>query len=83
MPIFENGPVRIHYEEAGSGFPMLVIPGGGLNATVAMLGHAGSFNPLVEFSDTHRCIALDIRNANTGSRTSRGHGTPSPTTNWR
>ncbi|MGZ0188378.1 MAG: alpha/beta fold hydrolase [Alphaproteobacteria bacterium] len=69
MPIFENGPVRIHYEEAGSGFPMLVIPGGGLNATVAMLGHAGSFNPLVEFSDTHRCIALDIRNANTGSST--------------
>jgi pimeloyl-ACP methyl ester carboxylesterase len=69
MPIFENGPVRIHYEEAGSGFPMLVIPGGGLNATVAMLGHAGSFNPLAEFSDTHRCIALDIRNANTGSST--------------
>jgi pimeloyl-ACP methyl ester carboxylesterase len=69
MPIFENGPVCIHYEEAGSGFPMLVIPGGGLNATVAMLGHAGSFNPLAEFSDTHRCIALDIRNANTGSST--------------
>ncbi len=21
MPIYENGPVRIHYEEAGSGFP--------------------------------------------------------------
>jgi len=29
MPIYENGPVRIHYEEAGSGFPLLVIPGGG------------------------------------------------------
>ena len=69
MPIFENGPVRIHYEEAGAGFPMLVIPGGGLNATIEMLGHAGSFNPLIEFSDTHRCIALDIRNANTGATT--------------
>ena len=21
MPIYENGPVQIHYEEAGSGFP--------------------------------------------------------------
>lgn len=31
MPIYENGPVQIHYEEAGSGFPLLVIPGGGLN----------------------------------------------------
>jgi len=30
MPIYENGPVQIHYEEAGSGFPLLVIPGGGL-----------------------------------------------------
>lgn len=25
MPIFENGAVKIHYEEAGSGFPLLVI----------------------------------------------------------
>ena len=69
MPIFENGPVRIRYEEAGSGFPMLVIPGGGLGAKVEMLGHAGSFNPLVEFADSHRCVALDIRNANGGGTT--------------
>ena len=62
MPIYENGPVRIHYEEAGSGFPLLVIPGGGLNATIAGLAtHA--FNPLEEFSDTYRVIALDLRNA--------------------
>ena len=66
MPLVEIGPVTIRYEEAGSGYPMLVIPGGGLNATVENLGHAGSFDPLKEFADTHRCIALDIRNANTG-----------------
>jgi pimeloyl-ACP methyl ester carboxylesterase len=65
MPIYENGPVKIHYEEAGAGFPMLVIPGGGLNATIAGLAeHA--FNPLEVFSDTYRVIALDIRNANNG-----------------
>ncbi len=69
MPIIENGPVRIRYEEAGSGFPMLVIPGGGLNGKVESLGHAGSFDPLVEFADTHRCVALDIRNANGGGTT--------------
>ena len=69
MPIFENGPVRIRYEEAGSGFPMLVIPGGGLNATVEKLTDDKSFNPLVQFPDTHRCVALDIRNANGGGTT--------------
>ena len=37
MPFYEKGDVRIHYEEAGSGFPLLVIPGGGLNSTVAGL----------------------------------------------
>ena len=35
MPFYEKGDVRIHYEEAGSGFPLLVIPGGGLNSTIA------------------------------------------------
>ena len=68
MSIYENGPVRIHYEEAGSGFPLLVIPGGGLNSTVAGLAdHA--FNPLEEFSDKYRVVALDMRNANGGAST--------------
>src|SRR5262245_32871513 len=30
MPFYEKGDVRIHYEEVGAGFPLLVIPGGGL-----------------------------------------------------
>ena len=38
MPSYERGQVRIHYEEVGSGFPLLVIiPGGGLNSSVAGL----------------------------------------------
>ena len=32
MPFYEKGDVRIYYEEAGSGFPLLLIPGGGLNS---------------------------------------------------
>ena len=35
MPFYEKGDVRIHYEEAGSGFPVLVIPGGGLNSNIS------------------------------------------------
>lgn len=66
MPIYENGPTRIRYEEAGSGFPLLVIPGGGLNATIEMLGGPGSFDPLKELSGEYRCIALDARNAPEG-----------------
>ena len=62
MPIFENGPVTIRYEEAGSGFPLMVIPGGGLNASIAKLADH-PFNPLEEFSDAYRVIALDLRNA--------------------
>ena len=37
MPFYERGDVRIHYEEVGSGFPLMIIPGGGLNSTVAGL----------------------------------------------
>jgi pimeloyl-ACP methyl ester carboxylesterase len=69
MPIFENGPVTIRYEEAGAGFPMLAIPGGGLNGRIEVMGHAGSFDPLVEFADTHRVVSLDTRNANDGATT--------------
>lgn len=68
MPIYQNGPVQIHYEEAGSGFPLLVLPGGGLNATIAGLANH-AFNPLDVFSDTYRVIALDLRNANDGQST--------------
>ena len=35
MPFYEKGDVRIRYEEAGSGFPLLVTPGGGLNSRVS------------------------------------------------
>lgn len=66
MPIFENGATRIHYQEAGAGVPLLVIPGGGLNATMAYLSEGAPFDPMREFSDRHRCVALDLRNASGG-----------------
>ena len=68
MSFYEKGPVRIQYEEAGSGFPLLIIPGGGLNSTVKGL-ETHPFNPLVEFKDQYRVIAADLRNANGGNST--------------
>jgi pimeloyl-ACP methyl ester carboxylesterase len=65
MPNYQKGDVRIHYEEAGSGFPLMVIPGGGLNSTVKGLA-THPFNPLQEFKGEYRCIAADLRNANGG-----------------
>ena len=67
MPMFERGAVRISYAESGAGYPLLVLPGGGLNATMAGLSAAASpFNPMEAFSDHHRCITMDLRNANGG-----------------
>ena len=66
MPFYEQGDVRIHYEEVGSGFPLLLIPGGGLNSTIAWNAQDAPFNPVEEFSNEYRCITADLRNAYSG-----------------
>jgi len=67
MSFYEKGAVRIHYEEAGSGYPLLVIAGGGLNSTIAGLsGPSSPYNPMTEFKGEYRCIAADLRDANGG-----------------
>ena len=63
MPFYEKGPVRLHYEERGSGFPLLVIPGGGLNSTIAGLDATHPFNAAKDFSNSFRTIVADLRNA--------------------
>ena len=69
MPFYEKGDVRIHYEEVGSGFPLLLIPGGGLNSTIAWNTKGAPFNPVAEFSNEYRCITADLRNAYSGQST--------------
>ena len=64
---FEKGPVRIRYQEVGSGFPLLLIAGGGLNSTIA--GLAEPFNAIDEFKSEYRCIAADLRTAYSGQST--------------
>jgi pimeloyl-ACP methyl ester carboxylesterase len=67
MSFYEKGPVRIHFEERGAGFPLLIIAGGGLNSTIAGLSSEGHpFNAIEEFKGEYRCIAADLRNANGG-----------------
>jgi pimeloyl-ACP methyl ester carboxylesterase len=66
---YEKSAVRIHFEEAGSGFPLLLIAGGGLNSTIANLTRGDPFNPIEEFKAEYRCIAADLRNANAGQST--------------
>src|SRR5437773_2888795 len=61
---YEKGRVRIHYEESGSGFPLLLIAGGGLNSTISGLNTP--FNVIEEFKGEFRCVASDLRNANSG-----------------
>ena len=65
MSMYEKGDVRIHYEEAGTGFPLLLIAGGGLESTISALAR-GPFDPIAEFKDEYRCTAADLRNANGG-----------------
>ncbi|MBS0644705.1 MAG: alpha/beta hydrolase [Acetobacteraceae bacterium] len=66
MPFYQRGDVRIHYQEAGSGYPLLIIPGGGLNSNLGFFTSGAPFHPMEEFSGAYRCIAADLRNANGG-----------------
>jgi pimeloyl-ACP methyl ester carboxylesterase len=68
MPFYENGDIRIRYEEAGSGFPLLVIPGGGLNSRISNWGTA-VINAMEVYKDDFRCITMDQRNAIGGEST--------------
>jgi pimeloyl-ACP methyl ester carboxylesterase len=69
MPFYESGDVRIRYEETGSGFPLLLIPGGGLNSCMNNWTTMGPFNGMEEFKNDFHCVAMDQRNANTGDST--------------
>ncbi|CAI7991440.1 hypothetical protein GBAR_LOCUS743 [Geodia barretti] len=69
MPFYERGATRIYYEEVGSGFPLLIIPGGGLNSTVDGLRTSHPFNPLAEYGNDFRVIAADLRNSPPGQST--------------
>ena len=67
--VYQRGDVRIHFEQTGSGFPLLLIAGGGLNSSIAGLINGSPFNPIEEFKGEYRCVASDLRNAHRGQST--------------
>jgi pimeloyl-ACP methyl ester carboxylesterase len=66
MSFYQRGGVRIRYTEAGSGYPLLIIPGGGLNSTIQNLTTTSPFDPVAAYRDEYRCIVADLRNAKGG-----------------
>ncbi len=66
---YERGAVRIYYEEAGSGFPLMLLPGGGLNSTISFFTGNSPFNAIEEFREEYRAITADLRNAPSGQST--------------
>ena len=59
---YENGSVRIYYEEAGAGFPLMLLPGGGLNATISFFTGNSPFNAIEEFAiGTAGCRRGEVR----------------------
>jgi pimeloyl-ACP methyl ester carboxylesterase len=47
----------------------MLLPGGGLNATIAFFTGNPPFNAIEEFKSEYRCITADLRNAPTGQST--------------
>src|SRR2546423_12642922 len=72
---YEKGNVRIRYQEVGTGFPLLVTPGGGLNSRISNWQTA-VINAMEEFKNDFRVITMDQRNATGGESTG-----PVPTEN--
>ncbi len=61
---YQRGAVRIRYAETGAGFPLLLIPGGGLNgSTIAGIRGGNPFNTIEAFGGEFRCIYADLRNS--------------------
>jgi pimeloyl-ACP methyl ester carboxylesterase len=65
---FEKGNVRIRYMETGSGYPLLALPGGGLNSRMTVWPNA-VINCMQHFKSDFRVITMDQRNANGGEST--------------
>jgi pimeloyl-ACP methyl ester carboxylesterase len=65
---YEKGNVRIRYAEIGSGFPLLAMPGGGLNSRISNWPTA-VINIMAEFKNDYRVITMDQRNASNGEST--------------
>ena len=86
MPFYEKRSVHIHYEEAGSGFPLLLVPGGGLNSTISFFTGASPFNAMessrVSTAASRRTCATPTAASPPVRSRSIDPGTPMPMISW-
>jgi pimeloyl-ACP methyl ester carboxylesterase len=70
MPFVERDNARIYYESQGSGFPLLLIAGGGLNSSSRTWAcgdqMSAPFDALAELGGEFRCVASDLRHSTVG-----------------
>ena len=62
MPVFTKNEVRIHFEEIGTGFPVLLFAPGGMRSAIPFW-ETQPWNPIEVLSPHFRVIAMDQRNA--------------------
>ncbi len=62
MPFIDLPDARIHYEESGSGFPVLLFAPGGMRSAIAFWERS-PWNPIEALAPDFRVIAMDQRNA--------------------
>lgn len=64
MPTIEHKGTKVYYEEYGKGFPILTFAPAGVKSTIAVWSQPSApINPITEFTDKFRVIAMDQRNA--------------------
>jgi pimeloyl-ACP methyl ester carboxylesterase len=62
MPNFERNGISIHFEEFGSGYPILLFAPGGMRSSIEFWPKS-PFDPIKELAADFRVIAMDQRNA--------------------
>jgi len=62
MAEFSNGPISLHYDVEGDGFPILLIAPGGMRSA-NVLWDGMPWNPRSALADDYRLIGMDQRNA--------------------
>ncbi|MGH7966849.1 MAG: alpha/beta fold hydrolase [Candidatus Binatia bacterium] len=62
MPTFARNDIKLHYEEHGAGFPILLIAPGGMRSAISFWEKT-PWNPIEQLAPYYRVIAMDQRNA--------------------
>jgi pimeloyl-ACP methyl ester carboxylesterase len=62
MPTFVNGPIQLHYEIEGRGYPILVLAPGGMRSHNDMWNNV-PWNARAALRDTYQVVGMDQRNA--------------------